>query len=74
MAQARNDHQPAAPPEDRELLRVGEGVYWRGRRYRLRGVDPMSLPARTAELESLHARRRFRVLLAALERDNDRRP
>jgi hypothetical protein len=30
---------------------VGDLVIWQGRRYRLRGFDPMSVPDRNAHLE-----------------------
>jgi len=32
-------------------MNIGDPVIWRGRRYRLLGFDPMSVPERRAHLE-----------------------
>jgi hypothetical protein len=46
---------------------IGEQVLWRGKRYTLLGVDPMSVADKQAELLQGATGRRIRVPLAELE-------
>ena len=48
-------------------MKLGEIVTYEGRRYVVRGLDPMGLPARRADLEDLETGERRRVLIADLE-------
>jgi hypothetical protein len=48
-------------------MAIGDHVLHRGRRYRLRGIDPMSVSDRRAELEDLETGERIRVPLAEVE-------
>lgn len=64
---------PVSPPTGTSrgvALRVGEDVRWFGRTYVLRGLDPMGVAGRKAELEHPTTHRRVRVLARALEREN----
>jgi len=47
------DPGPAAP-------QIGDFVIWRGRLYVLRGLDPMSVPNRRADLEECASGERVR--------------
>jgi len=44
-------------------MKIGDVVIYAGRRYILRGVDPMSVPARRAHLEDLETEEQLRVPL-----------
>jgi hypothetical protein len=46
---------------------IGELVIWQGRRYRLRGFDPMSMPSRLAHLEDEETGEQVAVPAAELE-------
>jgi len=48
-------------------MKIGDTLTWRGHSYVLRGVEPMSLPGRRAELEDPINGARLRVPLAELE-------
>lgn len=48
-------------------MAIGDHVLHNGRRYRLRGIDPMSVSERQAELEDLETGERVRVLLDEVE-------
>lgn len=48
-------------------MKVGDLVTWNGRLYVLRGVEPMSLPGRRAELEDVETGERVRVDVGTLE-------
>ena len=48
-------------------MRIGDPVIYRGRRYVLRGVDPMSVPDRRADLEDCETGERTRAPVAELE-------
>ena len=48
-------------------MAIGDHVLYQGRRYRLRGIDPMSVSERQAELEDLETGERVRVPLEAVE-------
>ena len=47
-------------------LRIGDFVTWRSRLCVLRGIDPMSVPERRAELEDCVSGERLRTPLADL--------
>jgi hypothetical protein len=47
-------------------MRIGDPVTYQGRRYLLRGVDPMGLPDRRADIEDPATGERFRVALSDL--------
>ena len=48
-------------------MRIGDQVTYEGRRYVLRGLDPMGVPDRRADLEDAETGERIRVPVAALE-------
>ena len=48
-------------------MELGDLVIYQGRLYVLRGLDPMGLPDRCAELEDPHTGARLRAPLAELE-------
>jgi hypothetical protein len=48
-------------------MAIGDHVLYLGRRYRLRGIDPMSVSERQAELEDLETGERVRVPLDEVE-------
>jgi|RhiMetdeSRZDD1v2_1073273.scaffolds.fasta_scaffold373908_4 hypothetical protein len=48
-------------------MAIGDHVLYHGRRYRLRGIDPMSVSERQAELEDLETGERVRVPLDEVE-------
>jgi hypothetical protein len=48
-------------------MRLGDPVLIRGRTFVLRGIDPMSVPDRQAEVEDPHTGERFTVPCAELE-------
>ena len=48
-------------------MRIGDPVTYEGRRYLLRGLDPMSVPDRNADLEDSETGERIRVPVAQLE-------
>ena len=48
-------------------MAIGDHVLYNGRRFRLRGIDPMSVSERQAELEDLETGERVRVPLADVE-------
>ena len=47
-------------------MRIGDPVIYRGRRYVLRGLDPMGLPDRRADLEDCETGELVRVPVAEL--------
>jgi hypothetical protein len=47
-------------------MRLGDLITWQGRLYVLRGLDPMGLPDRCAELEDTETGELVRVPVAAL--------
>jgi hypothetical protein len=48
-------------------MRIGDLVTYHGTQYVLRGLDPMSVPDRRAELEDPATGERFRVPLSDVE-------
>ena len=48
-------------------MRIGDPVTYQGRRYLLRGLDPMSVPDRRAVLEDVETGELIRVPVAELE-------
>jgi hypothetical protein len=48
-------------------MKIGDPVIYRGRRYVLRGLDPMSVPDRRADVEDPETGEVIRALLAELE-------
>jgi hypothetical protein len=48
-------------------MAIGDHVLYNGRRYRLIGIDPMSVTDRRAQLEDLETGERVRVLLDAVQ-------
>ncbi len=51
---------------DHAALQIGDFVTWRGRLCVLRGLDPMSVPNRHAEVEDCGTGERLRPLLDEL--------
>jgi hypothetical protein len=49
-------------------MRIGERVNYDGRLYVVRGLDPMGVPERRADLEDVETGDRIRVPVAQLER------
>lgn len=47
-------------------MQLGDVVIYHGRRYILRGLDPMGVPERRAEIEDTQTGQRFRVPVAEL--------
>jgi hypothetical protein len=47
-------------------MRIGDPVTYEGRRYVLRGLDPMGVPDRNADLEDCETGERIRVPVAQL--------
>ena len=52
-------------------MRIGDVIIWKGRRYVLRGLEPMSVPDRCAELEDEATGERVEVPVAELEAAGD---
>jgi hypothetical protein len=48
-------------------MRIGDPVTYRGKRYVLRGLDPMGVPDRNADLEDPETGERIRVPVAELQ-------
>jgi len=48
-------------------MRIGDPVIYQGRRYVLRGLDPMGVPDRRADLEDVETGELIRVPVAELE-------
>ena len=48
-------------------MRIGDQVTYQGRRYVLRGLDPMGVPDRRADLEDAETGELIRVPVAELE-------
>ena len=48
-------------------MRIGDPVTYEGQRYVLRGLDPMGVPDRRADLEDPETGERIRVPLSDLE-------
>jgi hypothetical protein len=48
-------------------MRIGDPVIYRGRCYVLRGLDPMSVPDRRADLEDAETGELIRAPIAELE-------
>jgi hypothetical protein len=48
-------------------MRIGDEVIYDGRRYVLRGLDPMGIPDRRAHLEDAETGEQIRVPAAELE-------
>jgi hypothetical protein len=48
-------------------MAIGDLVLYQGRRYRLLGIDPMSVSARRAELENLESGERILVAFDDVE-------
>jgi hypothetical protein len=47
-------------------MRIGDTVIYRGKRYVLRGLEPMGIPDRLAEIEEASTGRLLRVRVADL--------
>jgi hypothetical protein len=52
-------------------MRIGDPVTYDGRRYLLRGLDPMGIPDRSAEIEDSETGERLRVPVSELESPQD---
>ena len=52
--------------QDLAALQIGDFVTWRGRLCVLRGIDPMSVPVRRAEVEECASGERMRPPLSEL--------
>ena len=52
-------------------MRIGDTITWKGRRYVLRGLEPMSVPNRCVELEDEETGERVEVPVAELESPGD---
>ena len=48
-------------------MRIGDEVTYQGKRYVLRGLDPMGVPDRRADLEDVETGELIRVPVADLE-------
>ena len=48
-------------------MNIGDPVIWQGRAFFLRGLDPMGVPERRAELEDAVTGERIRVPLSEVE-------
>ena len=48
-------------------MRIGDPVTYKGRRYVLRGLDPMGVPGRRADVEDVETGELLRVPVADLE-------
>ena len=48
-------------------MRIGDHVTYQGKRYVLRGLDPMGVPDRRADLEDAETGEQIRVPVAELE-------
>ena len=55
------------PRRARADMQIGDPITYDGRRYILRGLDPMSVPNRCADLEDAETGERIRVPVADLE-------
>ena len=60
------NEEPAAPDGDSVSLQIGDFVTWRGRLHVLRGIDPMGVHERRAEVEDCGTGARTRPPLEAL--------
>ena len=47
-------------------MRIGDPITYQGRRYILRGLDPMSVPDRLADIEDIETGEVIRVLFSEL--------
>jgi hypothetical protein len=52
-------------------MRIGDTVIYRGRRYVLRGLEPMGIPDRRADLEDPRTGDMIRVRFSELEPSRD---
>jgi hypothetical protein len=52
-------------------MRIGDHLAYDGRRYVVRGVDPMGVPGRRADLEDLETGELIRVPIAELTAPRD---
>ena len=52
-------------------MRIGDHLTYEGRRYVVRGVDPMGVPGRRADLEDLETGELIRLAIAALTAPRD---
>ena len=52
-------------------MRIGDQLTYEGRHYILRGLDPMGVPERRADLEDSETGESIRVPIAALEQPPD---
>jgi hypothetical protein len=52
-------------------MRLGDPITYRDRQYVLRGLDPMGVPERRAELEDAETGEHIRVPVGELEADRD---
>jgi hypothetical protein len=50
-------------------MRIGDPVTYRGKRYVLRGLDPMGIPDRLAEIEDIDTGEVIRVSVSDLVAD-----
>ena len=48
-------------------MRIGDTITWKGRRYVLRGLDPMGVPDRRADLEDAETGEHVRVPVSELD-------
>ena len=52
-------------------MRIGDSITYQGRRYVLRGLDPMGVPERRAELEDPDTGKRIRVPISEIQPRRD---
>jgi hypothetical protein len=50
-------------------MRIGDSVTYQGRRYVLRGLDPMGIPDRLADIEDVESGEVIRVPISELAAD-----
>ena len=55
----------------RAEMRIGDQLAYEGRRYVVRGIDPMGVPGRRADLEDLETGEQIRVPIAELVAPGD---
>ena len=61
-----DEKQSATGPAQLADMRIGDLVAYAGRQYVVRGLDPMGVPERRADLEDVETGETLRVPIAAL--------
>jgi hypothetical protein len=65
-ARGADDRRSATGPAQLADMRIGDLVAYAGRQYVVRGLDPMGVPERRADLEDAETGEIVRVPIAAL--------